>query len=41
MENILPTDAFNAAAYFKQPKPEVEAEVQDGGGGHLGFLKTQ
>jgi hypothetical protein len=22
-------------------KPEVEAEIQDGGGGHLGIFKTQ
>ncbi len=41
LDQILHTDAFNAAAYFKNPKPEVEAELQDGGGGHLGFLKTQ
>ncbi len=41
MDHILHTDAFNAAAYFKNPKPEVEVEIQDGGDGHLGFLKTQ
>ncbi len=32
---ILHTDAFNAAAYFKNAKPEVQAEIQYGGGGHL------
>ena len=41
LDQILHTDAFNAAAYFKNPKPQVEAEIQDGGNGHLGFLKTQ
>ncbi len=37
----LHTDAFNAAACFKNPKPEVEAEIKDGVGGHLGFFKMR
>ncbi len=38
---IVHTDAFNAAAYFKIRKPEIQAEIQDVGSGHLGFLETQ
>ncbi len=34
-------NAFNAAAHFKNLKPEVEAEIQDGVGGHLGFFKMR
>ena len=41
LDQILHTDAFNAAAYFKNPKSEVGALIQDGGGGHLGFFKMQ
>jgi hypothetical protein len=38
---ILHRDASNTATCCKIPKPEVEVEIQDGGGGHLDFLKTQ
>jgi hypothetical protein len=38
---ILHTVASNTATYCKMSKPEVEIEIQDGSGGHLGFLKTQ
>ncbi len=41
LDQILHTDAFNAAACFKNPKPEVEAEIKNGVGGHLGFFKTR
>ncbi len=41
LDQILHTGAFNAATHFKNPKPEVEAEIQGGGGGHLGFFKTR
>ncbi len=41
LNQILNTYAFNAAAHFKNPKTEVQAEIQDGGGGHLGFFKTR
>ena len=32
---------INEPDALKCPKPEVEIEIQDGGGGHLEFLKTQ
>ncbi len=38
---ILHTDTVNVAAHYNNTKPEVEFEIQDGGGGHLGFFKMQ
>ncbi len=38
---ILHKDASNTAAYCRLQKPEVEIEIQDGGGGHFGFFKVR
>ena len=39
LHQILHTDTVNAAAHYNNTKPEVEFEIQDGGGGHIGFFK--
>ncbi len=38
---ILHTDTVNTAAHYNNTKPEVKFEIQDGGGGHIGFFKLQ
>ena len=40
LHQILQTDTFNAAAHYNNTKSEVEFEIQDGGGGHIGFLRN-